>query len=108
MTTMTTADILARMAATGTTYADAAHAEALHVIAHADLKVALINSLIGSDNPETNKPHSATSAEKAASASDEYRASQVKGATLMFAKLLAEVQWQMAKALARTIGTGAT
>lgn len=59
---------------TATVYADAATAESRLRIIRDETEAEIAASLLGSDNPMTGKPHSATSAGAAAKESDEVKA----------------------------------
>ena len=72
-----------------------------HDDARRDFKVAAVRALIGSDNPETGKPHSASSAEKAVEADAEYRGFAERAASLEARKQEAFGRYEAAKLRAR-------
>lgn len=64
-------------------------------------KTTAIRRLIGTDNPETGKPHSATSAEKAIESDPEYRGFREVAGRLEAEKHLAFGRYEAAKLRAR-------
>jgi hypothetical protein len=81
----------------GRVYADALAAEEQASIEASELADQLTASLLGNDNPATGKPHSATSAEKAAKESDQYRDAQRRIVAAKRAHVLARVGYEVAK-----------
>lgn len=81
----------------GRVYADALAAEETAALEASELADQLTASLLGSDNPATGKPHSATSAEKAAKETEQYREAQRHIITAKRAHVIARTQYEVAK-----------
>lgn len=62
-----------------------------------DFLEALVNALVGQPNPMTEKPHSATSAEKAAKCSEDYRAKETAVLNAECKRILAWADYERAK-----------
>lgn len=104
-------DAIEAMHYAGLAWVDAVDAETEADVRRTTLRAELTDSLIGSDNPATNKPHSATSAEKAAENTQVYltakeaarvatKAARTAWVTYEVAKLRAQASVRMAEGVA--------
>lgn len=65
------------------------------------VKQAAVLRLIGTPNPATGKPHSASSAEAVVESDEEYVTHRVQQRQAVYAKIVAAAQYEAAKARAR-------
>lgn len=90
-------DMIDEMQRAGLAWVDAVDVETEADVRRTTLRAELTDSLIGSDNPATGKPHSATSAEKAAEQTQVYLLAKEAARLATKVSRTAWVQYEVAR-----------